>query len=548
MGVGEQHVGGGLAAALAPGPGHQDGARAGQFVGLADKVVLAAHAAEHAAVVELVGHRRAQQGDGEGGVDKARVPALGDAQCLAAVQVVDLVDPGHIDLAAGLVVQFAQPLVERAGAEKEAAVHDDAAFQAIAQPGFQGLAGVRVVQVIGHAVVVGQPQAVAFHREAVAQHAEIGELLELFRAQWRGNMATPQQPVDQVQAGLALGVLQAFPLQADPVVHRAPDDSVVDQPQQAVGHHLAAAVQAQLETTVAALPVDQVAVLLGQFQGVEQAPVVVVVLLAAAAVVHQGVAQGADADLQGAAVTDQGAGVQADEMVLQPHRHIGSAEQPGLGLGVVDHHVHLVVPVAQFRVVFHERQIMVYLPHRHDGLAGFAAGLQHGQQFQGHFRVAGKTVAAGIALAAYRQQLGHHVNAPGVDVAGGVGVVDADVMALGGFTVEQAARLEEEFVDADVVRQRVLAHRRQVIQLFVITEYPVGERFQEAPLQIAAGGGPAQGQGGVNIQGQARVRLHAPVQGVHQPVGLAQPQRQTQTDLATGQLDNAIRGLVGIVH
>jgi hypothetical protein len=47
-------------------------------------------------------------------------------------------------------------------------------------------------------------------------------------------------------------------------------------------------------------------------------------------------------------------------------------------------------------------------------------------------------------------QLRHQVQAGGVDVAGGVAVVAADVILLGRFAVQQAAGLHEKLLDTDV--------------------------------------------------------------------------------------------------
>ena len=150
-------------------------------MGLADEVVLTADTAEHPAVLKLIGDRRAQQRGGEGGIHEARVAALQKAQRLAAVKIVDDVYPGHIDCRPGVVVQFPQPLVESFRAEEKAAVHDDAALEAVAEQAFQRFPGVRVVQVVGHAVVVGQPQMAGFHHHPGAQHAEARQPVELFR-------------------------------------------------------------------------------------------------------------------------------------------------------------------------------------------------------------------------------------------------------------------------------------------------------------------------------------------------------------------------------
>ena len=94
-----------------------------QGVPLRDKVVLPAHAAEYAAVLQLIGHPGAKQGHGERAVHKARVAALQAFQCFLAVQLVDKADGGHVEFAAFAVRHLPQALVKTGRAEDEAAMH-----------------------------------------------------------------------------------------------------------------------------------------------------------------------------------------------------------------------------------------------------------------------------------------------------------------------------------------------------------------------------------------------------------------------------------------
>ena len=117
--------------------------------------------------------------------------------------------------------------------------------------------------------------------------------------------------------------------------------------------------------------------------------------------------------------------------------------------------------------------------------------LQHRQEVQGDIRVAGQAQLA-RPLGMPRHQLGHRVDALGIDVAGDVAVVATDVVLLRRRAVQQAAGLQVELLDADVRRQFVAAQGVQVIQLRVVGEDPFGERLEETPLQVAASGGTPQ--------------------------------------------------------
>ncbi|MNP22079.1 hypothetical protein D3C76_1147310 [compost metagenome] len=62
---------------------------------LGDEVVLPAHAAEHAAVFQLIGHAGTEQGHGKRSVEEARIAALAPLEFFLAVQLVDKADTGH---------------------------------------------------------------------------------------------------------------------------------------------------------------------------------------------------------------------------------------------------------------------------------------------------------------------------------------------------------------------------------------------------------------------------------------------------------------------
>jgi len=50
-----------------------------------------------------------------------------------------------------------------------------------------------------------------------------------------------------------------------------------------------------------------------------------------------GIPQTADADLQGAAVANQGAGLQSEQIIGGIHRHVGGTEQPKVTTGMIEH-------------------------------------------------------------------------------------------------------------------------------------------------------------------------------------------------------------------
>src|SRR5690606_13343423 len=97
---------------LAPAAQHQDGARTGQLVGLADEIVLPAYTAEHAAAFQLIRHAGTQQSGREHGIDEARIAALLALQRFTAVELIDDTHAGHVDAIPLRLRQFAQTAVE----------------------------------------------------------------------------------------------------------------------------------------------------------------------------------------------------------------------------------------------------------------------------------------------------------------------------------------------------------------------------------------------------------------------------------------------------
>ena len=80
-------------------------------------------------------------------------------------------------------------------------------------------------------------------------------------------------------------------------------------------------------------------------------------------------------------------------------------------------------------------------------------------------------------------------------------------------------RNDKDGVDAKVA---------QVVELRVVAVQAFDEGFEKAPLQLAAGLGPAQRQRRVERQLARRLFAQAPVEKVDQVIGLAQAQRQAQ--------------------
>ena len=219
---------------------------------------------------------------------------------------------------------------------------------------------------------------------------------------------------------------------------------------------------------------------MGAAQGVQRRAVVCIVVLAQQQGVHQGVGQRSDADLQRAAVTYQGAGVQAEGELGHPHRLARQSEQ-GVAAGrVVEQQVEEVG--RDLGVVANIGQVRM---HHADHQRPRQAGAGHGvEQVLRHIGVASQAEALAPGLLTPRHELHHHVDADGGEVTRYVGVIEAGVLALGGIVVQQRSRLQIELADLDVGRQPAAAARLDVVEVRIVrAEMAPREGADEALLQ-----------------------------------------------------------------
>ncbi|MCY1419861.1 hypothetical protein D9M71_354610 [compost metagenome] len=146
---------------------------------------------------------------------------------------------------------------------------------------------------------------------------------------------------------------------------------------------------------------------------------------------------------------------------------------------LIDHQVKEAA--VDLGIARHHRQLGMHLAEQQDGFAGCTALGNHGQQVEGDVRVAAQAEPVGLPRS-LGDQLRHQVQAIGIDVAGSMAVVTADVVLLGTFAAQQAAGLQKELLDTDVRRQAVTAQICQVFELFVVSKDPLNERLEKSSL------------------------------------------------------------------
>ena len=123
-------------------------------------------------------------------------------------------------------------------------------------------------------------------------------------------------------------------------------------------------------------------------QGLDRRAVLTVVLLPQNTAVGHCVSQGTDADLQGAAIGNEGTGVQGGGVILHGHCGVGHREQGLVVLRIAYQQVHGVH--ADLGIVFHVGHVRVDLAYGNAGPVGvrvqlhqFDAGIGVGRQTDG---------------------------------------------------------------------------------------------------------------------------------------------------------------------
>ena len=255
-----------------------------------------------------------------------------------------------------------------------------------------------------------------------------------------------------------------------------------------------------------------------------------------------GIADGADADLQRAAVGHEPGDVEADRIVCLRHglarrREQRKAEFVALKQEIEFFRRHLRLPV-------HERQRSVDLSGEDDVRLPGAPGSEKIGRDVG---IATEAVAAAGALRR-RDKLRQHIDAAFENVAARMGVVGRDVVLLLARRAEPASRHQEKLMDLDVARQRSLPQRRRIEKLGIARKETLGDRLKKAPFEIARRARNFKRQCRQDAQTDRRIVDGARRQRIGDVIGLAESERQRQHDLAADPRDNSFRQPSGIVE
>ena len=438
---------------------------------------------------------------------------------------------GHVDLGQILRWHGAQSLIKVTRTQEKAAGHEDAMQQPRAQHVLADARKTgRVVEFIA-AMLLSAAQLLAVKHHLRAENAEVFEESQVILRQWRAHAPGLQQGAQRVRGNALIRNAPAVEqlLQHRVVIHLAADDASLDQPQKRIHQHLGAAVQPRIKP--AQLAPGQP----GGANGFQNVPVLRAVAVPHDQCLANGIAQRANADLQRAAIGHQAGGVQANGVVGGADLVVGRRKNV-VCAGRVGHH-HVKKARADLGAVGHEGHFVVDHAHRHHRLAAGAHMFQHRLADVG---VAGEAQAQAVALATGAHRLGQHIHALQGHVARGIGVIGGNMTHLRGGVTQIVAGFHEKLLHLDVRRQLIRAQVLDVIHVRIIAKNAFYQRLQEVFFQVAVPHRFFQREGGDDAQTARRAGLDAPVQRVHQRVGLADTQWNAHHDRAGNRGQNVI--------
>ena len=254
----------------------------------------------------------------------------------------------------------------------------------------------------------------------------------------------------------------------------------------------------------------------------------------------------ADADLQRAAVLDQGGRVQRHGVVRERDRLLGRGEQVIVRRRRLEHHVDLVAEF-ELGLARHVGEVGVELDRERQRLTRPPTAqhvVTHVERDVGIRAQADARLPAGM----WRRQLGKAIGADARQMGGDLRVVEARVALLHAGVAGPGSRLQEELGHLDIGRQAAAAQRRDVGDVGVAAEQAREQRLDEAALERRAVGGTNQGEAGEDAQAQAAVGLRQSVERVDEMHRLADADGHGEGDIAPGAVDDRLGAADGIAR
>src|SRR5438093_4941737 len=100
-------------------------------------------------------------------------------------------------------------------------------------------------------------------------------------------------------------------------------------------------------------------------------------------------------------------------------------------------------------------------------------------------------------------------------------VVAAHIVLLGERAAEETSRLEVELADANIVGERAIPERIDVVELRVAGEQPLGKRLEQATSKVVRPAWTRQCEGGENAQLDAPIFASPPKEFIDEMIRLS---------------------------
>src|SRR5580765_2919409 len=291
-------------------------------MGHGDKVVLAAHAAHHAAARERVRHRRAEQGDHHAGIDEARGAGLQYAQLLVlAVELIDETDAAHTEACALTFRQLTQRSVEAAWAEEEARMQHLSIAQPAAEAWREARTARGVREVRRQPLPTRQAYASAIELHGIKEYSVMLQQGELVLLESRARAGLEQALENALIDALGDRSGRHEPLERQAVVHLAAQHAGAVELEQVIDEHLRGGEQARHERVLATFRLDERRRGAPAERAARDAPGGVLLVPKQQRIYHCA-AELTDPDLQRAAIAQQCARLQPDGVLGRADRRV----------------------------------------------------------------------------------------------------------------------------------------------------------------------------------------------------------------------------------
>ena len=226
---------------------------------------------------------------------------------LVSIELIDALHAFHVDQSAVLVTQIFQPVIKLLATEEKTAVNDIGVCQFIAQTiVVNPFPVIEIIQVIRQGFTFRRHDFAIVETQIAPKNPEFLQIVEVRLGDCPVNSFTHQDQVERFgRYRFVDPALVDQPLDDQVVINLTLDDAGLVQFHETVDNHFRCSKQSFGKCSRSTDPLDHVAEFLDNAEVLQQFLVNLVLLVAQYQRIHQRIADGADADLKLAAVSNQ---------------------------------------------------------------------------------------------------------------------------------------------------------------------------------------------------------------------------------------------------